>query len=736
MIIEAHARRSSQVVNTRPDSVTHTSAELEPGVPPRTEPSPSVDERLTKLTPGTVIPDTRLEIVRWLGEGGMGTVFEVRHLDIDRHFAAKLLHRSESVARARRFRREAKTIGNIGSPWIVEIFDFKELPDGRLMYTMELVDGPSLLDGQRAGGTIEFARLIGLARQICKGLTDAHKRGFIHRDIKPENIMLARDADGREHVKLVDFGLAGLLAEPHESSRAGTPAYMAPEQCKGEPADARTDIYSLGVTLYELGCGVLPFVHDDAHAIRHDHVHKQPKPPSSIARALPRSFDALVLRCLAKRPEQRFANAAEVEAALIELQLELGLHTEWDDLPAPDVERRQQLEQGLAGVRRNRNREAGARVLAGIALASLVALSSALGWWVGAESRAEAAAQAKADIEMLRERVLEAASEQRYLYPSLEQPDAATAYGLLVELESLAGAEDAAKQLRTRLAEELVAYGDQYWDKPGGTTFAREFYSHALVFNPDHPRALERAGLTRSAADALRERAASGDFEEFELQAVAPLAALTASDEQTRLEKLVELSAEPERLPASVAVSIDHLLAGLGHELPSVTDDAAGHAIGSVATELAQIGEAVARLDQRLEAEPAEEPSNEPDRSAEAKQLAAQGDAAYKDGDREEAERLYQRSLAFDGNNVAALVGLHRLNFDHGDFKDALAYAKKALALRPKRSDLNLYVGDSCMKVLDYGCARTHYQQANTLGNKQAAQRLRMLDERLGTGDP
>jgi tetratricopeptide (TPR) repeat protein len=130
------------------------------------------------------------------------------------------------------------------------------------------------------------------------------------------------------------------------------------------------------------------------------------------------------------------------------------------------------------------------------------------------------------------------------------------------------------------------------------------------------------------------------------------------------------------------------------------------------------------------------EPAPKPDASAIAKQLAAEGDAAYKAGEREEAERLYQRCLARDANNLDALVGLHRLSFDRGHFKDALAYAKQALALQPKRGDLNLYVGDACMKVLDYDCARTHYEQANTLGNKQAAKRLRMLDERLGTGDP
>ncbi|HLT34664.1 MAG TPA: serine/threonine-protein kinase, partial [Enhygromyxa sp.] len=363
---------------------------------------PSGDSRISRpthdqqarLAPGSVIPDTRLEIIRWLGQGGMGMVFEVRHLDIDRRFAAKLLYRSESTARARRFRREARTIGCIGSPWVVEIFDFKELPDGRLMYLMELVDGPSLFDRRRQIGRIELGPLIGLARQICKGLVDAHSRGFIHRDIKLENIMLAPEPDGRERVKIVDFGLSGILAEPHEPSRSGTPAYMSPEQCKGEPADARTDIYSLGVVLYELACGRLPFLSEDPETLLQDHALTAPVPPSAVADAkLPAGFDALVLRCLAKQPEDRFANASELEAALIELQLDQRLLTDWDDLPAPTVlePRRRRLEQGLASLRRDRQRDRRRdrrrRVFASLALLVIIALSVAIGWRAGAGSR-------------------------------------------------------------------------------------------------------------------------------------------------------------------------------------------------------------------------------------------------------------------------------------------------------------------------------------------------------------
>jgi tetratricopeptide (TPR) repeat protein len=751
MSLESHARRSESSGapgwHTRPDSLTHTSAELEPGVEPRTEPGPSSDaERQARLTPGSIIPDTRLEIVRWLGEGGMGSVFEVRHLDIDRHFAVKLLHRSGSVARARRFRREAKTIGNIGSPWIVEIFDFKELPDGRLMYLMELVDGPSLLEQLHhpsLGGALEFGRLLGLARQICKGLSDAHSRGFIHRDIKPENIMLALDEDEREHVKIVDFGLAGLLAQPNESSRAGTPAYMSPEQCKGEPADARTDIYSLGVTLYELATGTLPFVRETADGLREDHVGKQPRPPSSCMRSLPQSFDALVLRCLAKQPEQRFANTAELEAALIELQIELGIKTPWDHLPAPEVDdaHKRELERGLAGLRRDRQRERGRQTLLGLALVSLVAVSSTLGWWVGAEARAEAAAEAEAEVEALNREIRAAADQHHWLHPSRDRPDSATAYRLLLELERLEidAAADVSRQLRAEIAAQLLSLGDSYWDVDGGRHFAREFYAYALVFDPNSTRAHERAGLSQSAAAALRERAASGDFDAHELAAVAPLTVLAEPDDRVRLGALQAMAGERDRLPTSVAISIDQLIDDLEREHLVTEAPAPTHALGSAPVESeteAAIDEESAASDPEpiaLKLSPAE-PS--PTRaSAEANELALAGDSAYQSGLRDEAKRLYQRSLALDGNNLAALIGLHRLSFDRGEFKDALTYAKRAQTLRPKRGDLHVYVGDSCMKVLDYGCARTHYQRAEELGDRQAAQRLRMLDQRLGVAE-
>jgi len=731
---ETHARESN-LHNTRPESLSRTSTGVEADAAP--------EDRHAKLTPGSTIPDTRLEIVRWLGQGGMGTVFEVRHLDIERHFALKLLHRSGSIARARRFRREAKTIGNIGSPWIVDIFDFKELADGRLLYLMELVEGPSLHQLLREAKTFELGRLIGIARQICKGLTDAHARGFIHRDIKPENVMLWTDAAGREHVKIVDFGLAGLLVDPNESSRAGTPTHMSPEQCKGEPADARTDIYSLGVTLYELGCGRLPFVREDQSTLRDDHVLNQPEPPSAVIQtgSLPPSFDALVLRCMAKRPEDRFASALELEAGLIELQLELGLRTDWDHLPAPALgdDRSRKLEQGLANLRRDRQRDRARRSLIAAAIVSVVALSAGLGWWAGADSRAAVVAQVEADLAALRVQAQRAGSAQRWIYPTAQQPDASTAYRLLLELESLdiADAKEIGQELRREFSTGLLEVADSYWDRPGGRGFAREFYAQVLVFDPDQARALERSGLSRTATSALRQRAASGKFDAQELVDVAPLEILAQPDSQARLAGLVTIHADAEQLPASVAASLDRLIEDLERELPegAVQVSRADGQRGSMPDQAERAEPTDAPLE-NTDAEPLEtkqaEPSDTARNRSESAALASRAKSAYLAGHGNEAERLYHRSLELDGSSAAALLGLHHLHFDRGNYKDALAYAKKARALQPNRADLNLYVGDSCMKVLDYSCARTHYERAAKLGDEQASQRLKMLAERLG----
>jgi hypothetical protein len=622
------------------------------------------------------------------------------------------------------------------------------------MYLMELVRGTSLDRMLKAKGRLPLAQVIGLARQICKGLAHAHSVGVVHRDIKPENVMID-ESRGRASVKIVDFGLAALLDGDDEVACAGTPAYMAPEQVRGEVVDARADLYSLGVMLYKLACGRAPFVADSEDELMIAQLEQQPTRPSTAVpeAKLPAAFDMLVLHCMAKAPEDRPAGAIELEAALIELQLELGLRTEVDDLPVPEVEpkRRARLERELARLRANRRRRG-----RGLVLALGFAASVAIGVYV--ESRAALEQATQRQVLVLDDRARAAASDQRWVYPPASAPEAETAYRVLLELEALPGelASSSGARLRGEFRDTLLELGDEFWDRAGGRSVAREFYAQALVFDPSEPRAQARAGLSRTALEGLRNDAATLGFESGELVAVAPLAALAADEPEVRAERLAALREEVDALPLSSAVQIERLVEEFGE--PEVTPLASearslepelSEALAMVTppAELAPVEQAPVELppvelppveQAPVEQGPVEQApvetdtkvvTHEVDRKA-AKQLVGQAEQAYASGKSSEAERLYHRALEQDRNSVAAIVGLYDLHFDRAEFRDALGYAKRALALQPKQGRHAIAVGDACMKVLDYPCARTHYELALARGDARASKRIELLDAR------
>jgi tRNA A-37 threonylcarbamoyl transferase component Bud32/tetratricopeptide (TPR) repeat protein len=739
----------------RPDvatlEVTNTASETEPD-----SLATMLDERVPKLNIGSTIPGTHLRIIRWLGQGGMGVVFEVRHLDIERRYAAKLLNIAKNPARARRFRDEARTISQIGSPWIVEIFDFMELPDGRLMYVMELVPGPSLYALQRDEGPLPLPRLLGLARQVCKGLHDAHAVGFIHRDIKPENIMLGFDAEGREQVKLVDFGLAALLEGPKIANNSGTPAYMSPEQCRGLDADERTDIYSLGATLYELACGQLPFDGPDERSVRASHLGAQPLPPSErIIGGLPPGLDQIILRCMAKQPRDRYASAAELEAALIELQLELRVRTPFDDLPAPkleDTRRQRRLDEGLLHLRSAEQQAERRRLVVGVALLLVVAVAAAIGWKVEAQDREQAMSLGQREIETLSDRARGAAARASWVYPPATDPKADTAYRVLLEIDALElpGAEVAAHALRQEFAGTLVNLGDLYWDREGGHQFAVEYYVQALLFEPELGRANQRANLSPVMLLALSEQAKRGDFTPEQLVALAPLTSLAESDPQQRIEKLTAVRDDRRRKKLDVD-DVELLLVGLGAQSEAEPAEATPAPLPDIVPGEGEAGDETEPEPGEPESESGEtepepesgetddaDPTLETDTDSgkqgatKAKSTVTSAKAAYDAGHDADAERLFHQALAHDRRNLDALVGLHRIHFDRGQWRQALDFARRAASLRPKRAELQMFVGDSCMKVLDYDCARAHYLAMQRLGDARAAQRLHILEARLG----
>jgi len=278
---------------------------------------------------GAVI-DERYRIIRRIGEGGMGIVYEVEHVVIEKHLALKVLRddyssRPEVVAR---FRQEAKSASRIGNEHIVDISDFGETPSGASYFVMELLDGEDLANVLAREGTLPLSRAADIVTQCARALSAAHSKGIVHRDMKPENIFLTK-RDGRpDFVKIVDFGIAKMsdIETDGQPGRKltktgmifGTPEYMSPEQAAGKQLDHRVDIYALGVIFFELLTGRVPFSGDTFMGVLTQHMFET---PPSLLQAnpniqVPDAAEVFVRRALAKDASERFASCDELVAAL------------------------------------------------------------------------------------------------------------------------------------------------------------------------------------------------------------------------------------------------------------------------------------------------------------------------------------------------------------------------------------------------------------------------------------
>ncbi len=268
----------------------------------------------------------RYEVKRLLGEGGQKRVYLVYDTRLERDVVIAALKvgdfDQEDIAR---FHREARTLARLGDhPHIVTVFDIGE-EQGQPYIVAQFVDGGSVHALRRSAPDhrLPVAEVVRIGAQICQALQYAHQRGIVHRDLKPGNVWLTRDGT----VKLGDFGLAAVLNLSRVSLEGvllGTVAYMAPEQATGQFAEPRGDLYSLGVMLYELLAGRLPFVGDTIAAIISQHLHAAPVAPSWHVPGIPPAFDSLILKLLAKAPENRPANAEEVSRALASISLSTG----------------------------------------------------------------------------------------------------------------------------------------------------------------------------------------------------------------------------------------------------------------------------------------------------------------------------------------------------------------------------------------------------------------------------
>ncbi len=260
----------------------------------------------------------RYEIHRRLARGGMAQVYLARDRSLDRPVAVKELvaEFATDPSFVERFRREAQAAANLSHPNVVGVYDWGA-QDGTYFIVMEYVDGPSLSRVLRSDGPFHPRRAAEIAAEVASGLGFAHSRGVVHRDVKPGNVLLTRSGQS----KVTDFGIARALSSSDEDltqagSVMGTATYFSPEQAQGLPVDPRSDLYSLGVVLYELVAGRPPFTGDSPLAIAYKHVQDAPPPPSTIMSGLPEGLEAIIMKLLAKRPDDRYASAEDLRADL------------------------------------------------------------------------------------------------------------------------------------------------------------------------------------------------------------------------------------------------------------------------------------------------------------------------------------------------------------------------------------------------------------------------------------
>jgi eukaryotic-like serine/threonine-protein kinase len=274
--------------------------------------------------------DGRYRIVRKLGSGGMADVYLAEDEELGRRIAIKILNdrHANDEQFVERFRREAKNAAGLSHPNIVAIYDRGEA-EGTYYIAMEYLDGRSLKELVVARGPLPISDAIDATRQVLAALRFAHRKGVVHRDIKPHNVMA--DADGR--LKVTDFGIAraGVSQMTEAGSIIGTAQYLSPEQARGAPVDQRSDLYSVGIVLYEMLTGKTPFTGETPVEIAMKHLSDPPRPPSLERPDISPDLDMVVLRALAKSPEDRFQTAEEMDGELERVGRGLGVTAETAD---------------------------------------------------------------------------------------------------------------------------------------------------------------------------------------------------------------------------------------------------------------------------------------------------------------------------------------------------------------------------------------------------------------------
>ncbi len=302
------------------------------------------------LAPGDVV-DGKYRIERLVGEGGMGQVLAATHLGLGQQVAIKIMlaDKAADTDSVERFLREARAVVMLKSSHIARVYDVAKTPEGLPYIVMELLDGKDLVTVLLESGALPYPDAVDVILQACDALAEAHGLGIIHRDLKPENFFLSRRRDGTPHVKLIDFGISKLGTEANsksgrrivtqENTVLGSPTYMSPEQVRNSKnVDERSDIWSIGVSLYELLTAAEPFGAESIPEIFVNVLTVTPAAPDTIVADIPPDLSAIVMRCMAKDPAARFQNVGALANALSRFSTgkPSSVAPTWGDEKAPD----------------------------------------------------------------------------------------------------------------------------------------------------------------------------------------------------------------------------------------------------------------------------------------------------------------------------------------------------------------------------------------------------------------
>ncbi len=287
---------------------------------PKVETTPGEDPLL-----GAIVAK-KFKVEKILGVGGMGKVYKARQLALDKAVVVKVLHDQfrDDPQLVQRFQREARAASRLNHPNSIQIIDFGQDEGGVVFMAMEFLQGQDLFAMLKRDGPLPPDRLAKVMIQVCSALAEAHEQNVIHRDLKPENIMIEDRRGQRDFVKVLDFGIAKIQDPAETGGQAltqagmvcGTPEYMSPEQARGLALDARSDIYALGVIMYQLGTGELPFVADTPIGIVTKHILEAPVPPRTKKPDMPEVLEQIILKAMEKDVANRFSTVVELGEAL------------------------------------------------------------------------------------------------------------------------------------------------------------------------------------------------------------------------------------------------------------------------------------------------------------------------------------------------------------------------------------------------------------------------------------